>query len=205
MTKLKKFGLSDNMIHWFSTYLRHRCQFVVIGGSKSSKITPTSGVPQGSILGPLMFIIFINDLLASLSSCSGFADDLKLYKSISTVYDCELLQEDLAKVVEWCRRNNMSLNVDKCAVMSTTHSRDKVLFPYTVENEVLKRVAIKKDLGIIIDDKLSFRDHVDDMTRKAYRMLGFIFRCGKYFKSQSSMRLLYSSLVRNRLEYCSTV
>lgn len=89
--------------------------------------------------------------------------------------------------------------------MSSTHSREKVIFPYAIENEMLERVAIKKDLGIIIDDKLSFSEHVGDITSKAYRMLGFIFRCGKYFSSQSSIRILYSSLVRNRLEYCSTV
>jgi len=169
------------------------------------RIVPSSGVPQGSILGPLLFIMFINDLLASLSSCSGFADDLKLYRSISDAYDCELLQDDLVKVVEWCRINKMVLNVDKCAVMSTTHSHDKILFNYTIENELLKRVSTKKDLGIIMDDKLSFNEHVEDITRKSYRTLGFIFRCGKYFSLQSSLRVLYLTLVRNRLEYCSTV
>lgn len=205
MFKLKAFGLSDGLVQWFSTYLRDRSQFVIIGGAKSTRIIPTSGVPQGSILGPLLFIIFINDLLSSLSSCSGFADDLKLYKSIGSSYDCELLQGDIQKIVEWCKVNNMSLNVDKCAVMSTTHSRNKIIFPYTIDSEILKRVSRIKDLGIILDDKLSFTEHIDDITRKSYRMLGFIFRCGKYFTSQSSMRILYSSLVRNRLEYCSTV
>lgn len=205
LVKLKRFGLSDNAVRWFATYLSTRSQFIVIGGSKSDGIVPTSGVPQGSILGPLLFIIFINDLLESLSSCSGFADDLKLYRSISSAYDCEMLQDDLSKVVDWCRRNKMSLNVDKCAIMSTTHSRNKVIFPYAVDNDQLERVAVKKDLGILFDEKLSFNEHIDDITRKAYRMLGFIFRCGKYFSSQQSIRLLYSSLVRNRLEYCSSV
>lgn len=89
LIKLKLFGLSENLVQWFSTYLSHRSQFVVIGGSRSSSFTQTSGFHQGSILGPLLFIIFINDLLSSLSSCSGFADDLKLHKSISSSYDCE--------------------------------------------------------------------------------------------------------------------
>lgn len=203
--KLRTFGIPENLVQWFSTYLRDRTQFVVIGDSKSDRITPPSGVPQGSILGPLLFIIFINDLLASLSSCSGFADDLKLYKEISSTYDCELLQGDLSKVVEWCRENNMVINVNKCAVMSSTHSRNKIIYPYNIGDEVIKRVSTKKDLGVLLDDKLSFNEHVDDITRKAYRTLGFIFRCGKYFYNQSSMRLLYLSLVRSRLEYCSTV
>lgn len=130
LTKLSSFGLHTNLVKWFSTYMRDRTQFVVIGGTKSDGITPTSGVPQGSILGPLLFIIFINDLLSSLTACSGFADDLKIFRAIRSSYDCDLLQDDLVKMVEWCRKNNMTLNVEKCAVMSTTHSRNKVIFPY---------------------------------------------------------------------------
>lgn len=78
----------------------------------------------------------------------------------------------------------MVLNVDKCAVISTTHSLDKIEFSYKINNEPLKRVSTKKDLGIIIDDKLSFNEHIDDISRKSYKMLGFIFRCGTFFSSQ---------------------
>lgn len=205
LSKLFSFGIHGNEVKWFSSYLSNRTQFVVIGGSKSDGVVPTSGVPQGSILGPLLFIIFINDLLSSLQSSSGFADDLKIFKAIKSEYDCELLQGDLRKIVEWCKANNMVLNVDKCAVMSTTHSRNKSIFPYAIEGEILKRVSVKKDLGVIFDDKLSFRDHVDFITRKSYQLLGFIFRCGRYFSDQSSIKLLYTTLVKNRLEYCSTI
>lgn len=205
LDKLRSHGFSGKIVQWFSTYLRDRSQFVIIGASKSDRINPTSGVPQGSILGPLLFILFINDLLASLSSCSAFADDLKVYKSVSDEYDCLLLQDDIIKIVDWCRVNNMHLNVDKCAVMSTSYSPNKILFQYNIGNDVLKRVDKKKDLGVIIDDRLSFVEHVSDITRKSYRMLGFLFRCGRYFSSQLSMRLLFSSLVLSRLEYCSTV
>lgn len=89
--------------------------------------------------------------------------------------------------------------------MSITHSREKICFPYSIGDVQLDRVSVKKDLGVTIDDKLSFNQHVDDITRKAYKLLGFVFRCGKYFSCQSSMRILYSSLVRSRLEYCSSV
>ncbi len=96
--KLSTFGFSEELLLWFRSYLRDRSQFVVIGGSRSERIVPTSGVPQGSILGPFLFILFINDLLTSLSSCYGFADDLKIYRSIKNKYDCEILQENLAKI-----------------------------------------------------------------------------------------------------------
>lgn len=99
----------------------------------------------------------------------------------------------------------MTVNVDKCAVMSTSHSRDKLEYAYRIEYEELERDSTKKDLGVLMDDKLSFTQHVDDITRKSYKMLGFIFRCGKYFKTQRSMSLLFNSLVRNHLEYCSSV
>lgn len=200
LSKLSNFGMSPGMINWFSSYLRDRTQVVVIGGYKSDEFVPKSGVPQGSILGPLLFIMFINDLLTSLSGCSGFADDLKLFRSISTSYDCQLLQDDLGTVADWCRRN-----IKKYAIMSLSHSRDKIMFPYTIDGVVLEKVSSKKYLGVVIDDKLSFNEHIDQMVRKSFKMLGFIFRCGRYFTSQSSLRLLYASLVRSRLEYCSSV
>lgn len=205
VNKFKDFGFSRNLLVWFSTYLADRSQFVVIGGSRSEKIVPSSGVPQGSILGPFLFILFINDLLTSLSSCYGFADDLKIYRSIKSGYDCALLQEDLEKIAKWCDDNGMVLNLGKCAVISITHSPNKICFVYGLANVVLERVSSIKDLGVIIDEKLSFKQHVEMITRKSYKMLGFIFRCGKYFRDQSSMLLLFNALVRNRLEYCSSV
>lgn len=205
VAKLKRFGFKDNLLNWFDSYLTERSQFVVIGGTKSHRIVPSSGVPQGSILGPLLFILFINDLLSSLSSGSGFADDLKIYRKINDIYDCNILQSDVHKIVNWCAANKMIINIKKCAVMSTSYSRNKCIFPYKIHDDELQRVSTKKDLGVIMDDKLSFSAHVEAITKKSYRMLGFIFRCGKYFNGQKSMMLLFNALVRNRLEYCSTV
>lgn len=203
--KLKLFGFNENQISWFWSYIRDRSQYVVIGSAKSDRITPNSGVPQGSILGPLLFIIFINDLLTSLEYCSGFADDLKVYRTIACLSDCFKLQRDLIKIDEWCIANKMSLNIDKCAIISITYSLNRIEFPYYFGNELIKRVSSVKDLGVIIDEKLRFKEHISNITRKAYRMLGFIFRCGKYFAKQSTMLTLYKSLVRSNLEYCSVI
>ena len=205
--KLKGNRLNSKLIDWFSSYLSDRSQRIVIGRSSSNSIRQTSGVPQGSILGPLLFLIFINDLLSSLSAGSGlgFADDLKVFRSIVTEDDCRLLQDDLDLVERWCVTNRMGLNHKKCAIMSITHSHSKIEFPYVLCGKVIERVHSKADLGVIIDDKLSFNEHVDEITRKAYKLLGFVFRCGRYFTDRSSFLTLYNVLVRNRLEYCSSV
>ncbi len=207
INKLKDFGLNGNLIRWMSSYLRGRSQLVAIGRSRSEHFIPTSGVPQGSIIGPLLFTIFINDLLSSLSpgSSLGFADDLKVFRSIVTESDCLLLQKDLDLIERWCTTNDMSLNFNKCAVMSITHSRNKIAFPYMLCRKAVGRVQSKSDLGVIIDEKLSFNEHIDSISRKSFQMLGFIFRCGRFFSNKSSILALYNALVRSRLEYCSSV
>lgn len=203
---MKKFGFSSSLVSWFSSYLSNRSQFVSIGGGRSHRIHPTSGVPQGSILGPFLFIIFINDLLKMLNTSFGFADDLKLLRKIMTGGDCFMFQVEIDKLQDWCNSNKLDLNVKKCAIMSITNKTEKykLEYQYRIGSTVIQRVKFKRDLGVIIDENLSFKEHINSITRKAYQMLGFIFRCGKHFKTES-MLVLYHSLVRSRLEYCSTV
>ena len=207
LMKLIPFGFSVSLIRWFESYLSDRSQFVAIGGGRSHRITPTSGVPQGSILGPFLFLLYVNDLLVTLSNTFAFADDLKLLRKIVTGGDCYVFQLDIDRLHDWCKENKLGLNMKKCAVMSITRKaeKNKLLCQYKIGNDVVPRVNSKRDLGVIIDSKLSFAEHVSLTTRKAYQMLGFIFRCGKFFKNSDSIATLYNSLVRSRLEYCSTV
>lgn len=205
--KIAKFGFDEPLIQWFKSYLTDRSQFVVIGSGRSRKVTPTSGVPQGSILGPFLFILYVNDLLSHLHNSFAFADDLKLLKKIVSIDDSEVFQLEIDRLHEWCSVNKLGLNVKKCAVMSITRKAEvnKVKFNYKINNEVIPRVNSKRDLGVTIDSKLSFAEHIGEVTRKAYQMLGFIFRCGKFFKKPESMMTLYNSLVRSRLDYCAAV
>lgn len=206
LRKLKSFGIRNTLLNWFESYLQNRSQFVLIGGFKSARMVPTSGVPQGSILGPLLFILFINDLPDILkSNCLLFADDSKLFRKINDVADCYQLQNDVNDLTKWCTLNKLSLNVEKCAAITFSNKTNVIHHPYSINNEAIKRVTLVKDLGVWFDVKLTFNHHIKKITRKAYQMLGFIFRSSSHFTKRKSLVRLYDTYVRSRLEYCSSV
>ena len=119
LQKLEKFGMSTSLLELFKSYLWNRYQFVEFQGVRSKYVVPTSGVPQGSNLGPLLFLIFIDDL-PGLLNCRKllFADDLKLCYKITSISDCHLLQNDIYTLVDWCKHNRLELNIDKCFIIS---------------------------------------------------------------------------------------
>ena len=119
LSKLWNFGICDSLWLWMRAYLTNRCQYVSVGHSVSSVLPVVSGVPQGSILGPLLFLIFVNDLPAAISSSLAllFADDAKCIMPISFVSDCSLLQDDLSRVVKWSTTWNLLPNEDKCSIV----------------------------------------------------------------------------------------
>lgn len=157
-------------------------------------------------MGPLLFMLFINDLPQIFNANSSlFADDNKVYKKIRTLLDCLSLQSDLDKLSDWCDVNRLNLNIKKCSVISFTRSPCKINFDYYICKTLLTRVESVKDLGVIFDSKLSFNEHVQEICKKAFRMLGFIFRSCKYFTNIYSLLTLYKSYVRSQLEYCSSI
>ncbi|XP_071951181.1 uncharacterized protein [Antedon mediterranea] len=148
--KLSKFGLSGSLLSWFKSYLTNRQQRVVIGGETSDWLPVLSGVPQGSILGPLLFNLFINDLPLKFNHSESllFADDLKLFKVITTPQDAFSLQEDLNGLVEWTEKWGIKLNANKCKYLSITLKKRPVLFNYNLSGHDLEMVYVWKDLGI---------------------------------------------------------
>lgn len=132
---------------------------------------------------------------------------MKLLKKIVSVDDGRVLQLEIDRLQNWCQENKLALNARKCAIMSITRKAPEnvIRYKYKIGCDEVSRVESKRDLGVIIDSKFSFDEHINVMTRKAYQMLGFIFRCGKYFRNRMSLTLLFNALVRNRLEYCSSV
>lgn len=205
--KLKIYGFSGRLLKWFDNYLSMRVQRVVINGQSSDWTSVTSGVPQGSLLGPLMFVLYINDLpsVCLNSNCSLYADDAKIYKIISTLEDCKLLQHDINKLIAWCKIWKLSLNIIKCVAISFTNKRNKITWQYHIEDIPLERKTCVKDLGVLLSSDLNFNSHIKAIVNKGFRMLGFIKRSSKGFSEQKTLLSLYFTHVRCHLEYCSVV
>lgn len=197
----------SSLLKWFANYLTGRRQFVRIGNKVSKVIFNRSGVPQGSHLGPILFLLFINDLPMYLehSYCLLYADDLKIFKSLNSINDCRLLQEDLNNVSNWCMINRLHFNISKCNILSFFMCRNPIYFNYSIANSELTRVNFKMDLGVIFDHKLNFLHHYDYIIAKANAMLGFLKRNSQDFSDPHALKSMYTSLVRSILEYCCVI
>ena len=208
--KLSKYGIKGQILNWIKDFLKDRTQRVVIRGTASSPRKVTSGVPQGSVLGPILFLIFINDLpIELLTKLSLFADDSKLFarilsnkRKLRNADGRKALQEDLDRVVEWAKRWKMEFNVEKCKVMHLGHNNPRN--SYRMGDTVLEATEEEKDLGVLIDDKLDFGKHIRTIVAKANRVLGMIkvaFAC----MNMPMFLNLYTAQVRPLLEYCVQV
>lgn len=206
MNKLYALGLTPNLLKLIHSYLSKRPNYVFYNGFKSLEFYPSSGVPQGSNLGPLLFILYINDLLAQLTCpLLAYADDLKIYSSIKTWNDVVVLQSNLNVLTDWCRKFNLKLNINKCCFISYTRRVNIISSVYTLNTNILPRVSGIKDLGVYFDSRLSFSNHIDSMCASASRTLGFVMRSCRYFNNIQLMKTLYFSLVVSKLEYASQV
>lgn len=206
LTKLERLGFPDWIISWLRSYLVGRSAFVKLKNVKSDIYTTPTGVPQGSHLGPLIFILFANDLCHRIRShCLMYADDLKIYRIISSLIDCAALQQDLDAVADWCSSNGMELNIKKCKTISFCRTTPLTSFDYSINGNSVDRVSSIKDLGVTIDCKLNFSEHISTTTAKAFAVLGFIRRNAADFDDVYVLKTLYSSLVRSILEYAVPV
>ena len=207
LSKLESAGVGGSLFSWIESWLTGRSQMVRFNNFLSKDIPVPSGVPQGSHLGPLLFNIFINDLGLRFehSHFLLFADDLKLYMEISSSDDCLKLQSDLDHLVTWCNNNGMELNTSKCYSIIFHKSRTAFEQPYLIGNTVLSNVSEIKDLGLVLDSKLTFIPHIQSASSKSLQLLGFVRRVTSEFTNVSAIKQLYCSLVRTHLEYSSCV
>ena len=201
--KLEAHGITGKILKWVKHWLSNRRQKVSINNENSNWLDVTSGVPQGSVLGPVLFIIYINDLDCDLVSKVGkFADYTKLCKSIIDPNDIELLRNDLQKLDKWSSDWQMQFNVDKCTVMHFGHKNQQN--EYSLGNNSLKISASERDLGIIIDSSGKFSEQCNAAVKNANTTLGMIRR-SITCKSKDIIVRLYKALVRPKLEYCVQV
>ena len=199
--KLQQAGIRGRVLYWVKSFLSARKQRVVLRNGVSSWLNVTRGVPQGSILGFLLFILYVNDIPESVkSTVKMFADDTKIYQEIKEKEDCERLQMSLNAISAWSRTWLLKFNASKCVVLSI---RNKLDYKYTLNDTYLEKVHDQKDLGVIISDDLTPRKHILDITKKAYQRLGLIKRC--FTNIRFLMDTLYKTIIRPVLEYGSPV
>jgi Reverse transcriptase (RNA-dependent DNA polymerase)/Endonuclease-reverse transcriptase len=204
--KLKKLGIHEGIYRWIKEYLNHREQRVVMEGVLSETVQVTSGVPQGSVLGPLLFILYINDITDDIESGIGlYADDCALFREINKSSDAEKLQSDLNKITDWSTKWLLPLNIDKCKSMRIVGSRtEEIECKYDIQGTTLEQVKKFKYLGVIISENLSWKEHIQYITNKASRMLGFL-KGTMYGVSRMVKERAYKALIRPILEYCAVV
>ena len=204
--KMTKLGFSGKTIKWLTSFLFNRSQQVKIGNHLSSQYFAFSGVPQGSHCGPILFQIFVNDLTIGFqhSKFLLYADDLKLFRTIQSVDDASDFQLDLNTLHKWTVSNLLPLNLKKCCIISFFNVKSVLYFDYQLGKSSVIRVNEVKDLGIILDSKLTFKEHFHYIFNKSISMLGLIWRHCRTL-SVSALKTLYFSLVQSNLQYCSPV
>ena len=200
LLKLQTYGINGQLLSWFKSFLAGRRQCVKINGVLSSWVQVSSGVPQGSIHGPLLFSLYVNELQSLVSSqLLMFADDIKLYRTIRSSEDCLVLQNDINILLDWSKRGLLSFNILKCKVLHIGNA--PYTGNYTIAGIRLELLDNIRDLGIQIDSKLKFHIHTDMVAKKAYRILGKSFE----YKDSDVIVKLYKTLVRPIVEYNNVI
>ena len=210
LSKLEQYGISDVSLSWFRSYLSGRTQCTQVNGVSSDFKDITCGVPQGSILGPLLFIIYINDLSKYVNKCevTMYADDTALMYSSNDPEDMsQVLNNDLNTLGMWFQRNQLTLNVKKTNFMIVgTNQRLKKFadIQIGINGDGILRTQTFKYLGIILDETLSFNDHVQYVSGKIRQKLGVLSRCRKFITRDTALTL-YKAMVLPHFDYCDNV
>ena len=179
LSKMEKLGIKGDILAWTRSFLHMRTQQVLVDGSFSKSSPVLSGVPQGTVLGPLLFLIYINDIHKDLSPgtlLNLFADDGLCYRTIHTLADTISLQSDLNALQQWEIRNKMEFHPDKCQFLQITNKRNPIHCTYYIHGTSLKPFNSAKYLGITIDNKLGWDPHCNNLYNKASFMLSFLER-----------------------------
>ena len=206
LNKLSMYGIRGNALNWLKSYLLNRYQFVQYKDVLSSLLSMKCGVPQGSILGPSLFLLYINDLhcVSKLLKYILFADDTNIFCTGKNIQDvCELLNNELKKLDIWFRVNKLSLNVLKTNFMffSNTSTEDGSIF---LNGTYIERVYCTKFLGVYIDSKLAWDHQIKHVQGKIAKSISIMYKA-KYLLTKSALYTLYCSLILPYLSYCCEI
>ena len=216
LKKLSLYGICGNLHKWLTQFLQNRQQIVIVDGQKSQPAPVISGVPQGTVLGPVLFIIYINEIEHVLREArsGSFADDTRLMKAVTSVADTSLMQRDLNATVGWSQRNNMLLHESKFELLCYLSGRHSLLkeLPFSFEfysyttpaGFPLESKPTVKDLGVYLSADYSWTPHISNIVKSARQMASWVLGVFRD-RSKGTMLHLYKSMVRCRCEYCSPV
>jgi len=207
--KLEKYGIRGVPLLWFKNYLQNRKQFVALGNIESDQQTITCGIPQGSVLGPLLFLIYINDLPQStnLLQFKIFADDTNLFASAKNLTSlADIVNQELVKVKVWCDTNKLSINTSKTNYMIVKSARKRdgqinIKIPTDYNSEIsIERKNCIKYLGVMIDDSISWKQHISFVCSRISRNTGIIAKL-RHFLSVNQLKQIYYNLIYPYLSY----
>ena len=204
--KLIAYGVTGNLLKWIVCFLTDRKQKTRVGESLSDVIHLKSGVVQGSCLGPLLFLLFINDVTAVLGcniTCKLYADDVKLYSVINTSQDAAAFQNSLNRLSEWSERWQLQISTTKCANMNLTRSSSDN-FVFSLGDAKLPVVTSVKDLGVTVDSNLKYNHHISNIVAQAKRRAGLLFKCFRT-RNAETMARAFKVYIRPLLEYASNI
>ena len=192
-------------MRWLENFLAGRKQKVMLNGVSSQWEDVKSRTPQGSVLGPLLFLIFINDLPEAVQSTMYlFADDSKIWRTIKDKEDSEILQQDLNNMHEWSKKWLMQYHPDKLKGLCLNNRETASEQEYTVGGVKVKKVTAEKDLGVTVDSDLKFKEHIESKISKGNQILGVIRRTFHFLENRM-FKLLFKGMVQVHLEYAAPV
>ena len=201
--KIKNLGIQGKIYNWIESFLTNRHQQVIVDGEVSESREVKSGVPQGTVLGPVLFLLFINDITEAIkfANIQCFADDCKLTLEIENENDHQKLQQDIEAAIMWSLLNNMELNMEKFQLLHHGH-KEELKTNYTLDSKTtLKPSTHVKDLGVTVSEELAWRKHITNVTNEGKKFTFWILRS---FKTRSTVLLhLFKSFVISKLEYAS--
>jgi hypothetical protein len=203
--KLQNTGIKGDLLAWIIAFLSNRTQQVNIESTSSNRAQVISGVPQGSVLGPILFLIYINDLPAEIitnTHCVMFADDVKIYQEINSSSDSEALQASLEKIISWANKWQINLSASKCNVLHLGKTNN--FYEYFIDNKLLESNESCRDLGILMTPDGKYSKHIKNIVKTAYFKISSLF---KIFESRNVelLKKAYICYVRPSLEYCSVI